>query len=133
MTSTEGRVAGAYLLPLLEAAGAHGIAAATLAHAAGVAPHSLEASAPNLAARDYVRLLDAGAMLAGDAHFGLHVGQRVRMGTYSAYGLILLSCSNVGQGGCCDAVRAGRFEQRQQIGAGDPAFSACHDGTMRLS
>ncbi|WP_426072341.1 AraC family transcriptional regulator ligand-binding domain-containing protein [Janthinobacterium sp. DSP2-3-3] len=92
----EGRVAGAYLQPLLEAAGAHGIAAATLAHAAGVAPHSLEASAASLAARDYVRLLDAGSQLAGDAHFGLHVGQRVRMGTYSAYGLILLSCKNVG-------------------------------------
>jgi AraC-like DNA-binding protein len=102
MTSTdshhaEGRVAGAYLQPLLEAAGAHGIAAATLAQAAGVAPHGLEASAASLAARDYVRLLDAGAQLAGDAHFGLHVGQRVRMGTYSAYGLILLSCKNVGQ------------------------------------
>ncbi|MCA1858549.1 AraC family transcriptional regulator [Janthinobacterium sp. HSC-3S05] len=97
MTNTDGRVAGAYLLPLLEAAGAHGIAAATLAQAAGVAPHNLEASAPGLPARDYVRLLDAGAQLAGDAHFGLHVGQRVRMGTYSAYGLILLSCSNVGQ------------------------------------
>ena len=92
----EGRVAGAYLQPLLEAASAHGIAAAALAHAAGVAPHSLEASAASLAARDYVRLLDAGAQLAGDAHFGLHVGQRVRMGTYSAYGLILLSCKNVG-------------------------------------
>src|SRR5450830_1398343 len=90
MTSTDGRVAGAYLLPLLEAAGAHGIAAATLAQAAGVPPASL-------AARDYVRLLDAAAKLAGDAHFGLHVGQRVRMGTYSAYGLILLSCKNVGQ------------------------------------
>ena len=99
MTSTDGRVAGAYLLPLLEAAGAHGIDSGTLAQAAGVAPHGLEASAPGLglAAHDYVRLLDAGAMLAGDAHFGLHVGQRVRMGTYSAYGLILLSCSNVGQ------------------------------------
>ena len=97
MTSTDGRVAGAYLLPLLEAAGAHGIPADTLAQAAGVPPHSLEASAASLAARDYVRLLDAAAQLAGDAHFGLHVGQRVRMGTYSAYGLILLSCSNVGQ------------------------------------
>ncbi|MGK5010740.1 AraC family transcriptional regulator ligand-binding domain-containing protein [Janthinobacterium sp. MDB2-8] len=93
----DGRVAGAYLQPLLEAAGAHGIATTTLARAAGVAPHSLEASAASLAARDYVRLLDAGAQLAGDAHFGLHVGQRVRMGTYSAYGLILLSCKNVGQ------------------------------------
>ncbi|MBG6222523.1 MULTISPECIES: AraC family transcriptional regulator [unclassified Janthinobacterium] len=93
----QGRVAGAYLQPLLEAAGAHGIAAATLAQAAGIAPHSLEASTASLAARDYVRLLDAGAQLAGDAHFGLHVGQRVRMGTYSAYGLILLSCKNMGQ------------------------------------
>ena len=95
--ATEGRVAGAYLQPLLEAAGAHGIDGATLAHAAGVAPHSLEAPTATLAARDYVRLLDAGASLAGDAHFGLHVGQRVRMGTYSAYGLILLSCKDVGQ------------------------------------
>ncbi|MDN2712467.1 AraC family transcriptional regulator ligand-binding domain-containing protein [Janthinobacterium sp. SUN118] len=93
----EGRVAGAYLQPLLEAAGAHGISAAALARAAGVAPHGLDASLANLPARDYVRLLDAGAALAGDAHFGLHVGQRVRMGTYSAYGLILLSCKNVGQ------------------------------------
>ena len=93
----EGRVAGAYLQPLLEAAAAHGIAAATLARAAGVPPHGLDAPSASLAARDYVRLLDAGARLAGDAHFGLHVGQRVRMGTYSAYGLILLSCSNVGQ------------------------------------
>ena len=93
----EGRVAGAYLQPLLEAAEAHGIAAAPLALAAGMAPHSLEAPSSTVAARDYVRLLDAGAQLAGDAHFGLHVGQRVRMGTYSAYGLILLSCSNVGQ------------------------------------
>jgi AraC-like DNA-binding protein len=97
MTSTDGQVAGAYLQPLLEAAGAHGIDNASLALSAGVAPQSLEASAASLAARDYVRLLDAGAQLAGDAHFGLHVGQRVRMGTYSAYGLILLSCSNVGQ------------------------------------
>ncbi|MGK5078979.1 AraC family transcriptional regulator [Janthinobacterium sp. HLX7-2] len=93
----QGRVAAAYLQPLLEAAGAHGIDGATLAQAAGVAPHSLEAPTATLAARDYVRLLDAGASLAGDAHFGLHVGQRVRMGTYSAYGLILLSCKDVGQ------------------------------------
>ncbi len=94
---TEGRVALAYLQPLLEAAGAQGIDRLSLAQAAGVPPHSLEAPSASLAARDYVRLLDAGAHLAGDAHFGLHVGQRVRMGTYSAYGLILLSCKDVGQ------------------------------------
>jgi AraC-like DNA-binding protein len=93
----QGRVAIAYLQPLLEAAGALGIDSVTLALAAGMAPHGLDAPSSTLAARDYVRLLDAGAHLAGDAHFGLHVGQRVRMGTYSAYGLILLSCKDVGQ------------------------------------
>jgi len=93
----EGRVAIAYLQPLLETAEAHGIGAAALARAAGMAPHDLDGPSATLAARDYVRLLDAGAQLAGDAHFGLHVGQRVRMGTYSAYGLILLSCKDVGQ------------------------------------
>lgn len=94
---TEGRVAGAYLQPLLEAAAAHAIAATELAQAAGLPPHSLDGQPAGVSARAYVRLLDAGAALAGDAHFGLHVGQRARMGTYSAYGLILLSCKNVGQ------------------------------------
>ena len=93
----EGRVAIAYLQPLLEAAEAHGIGAAALTRAAGMTPHDLDGPSATVAARDYVRLLDAGAQLAGDAHFGLHVGQRVRMGTYSAYGLILLSCKDVGQ------------------------------------
>lgn len=102
MTSTDsrqaqGRVAAAYLQPLLETAAAHGIDGAALARAAGMPAHSLDAPSASVAAQDYVRLLDAGAQLAGDAHFGLHVGQRVRMGTYSAYGLILLSCKDVGQ------------------------------------
>lgn len=90
-------VAAAYVQPLLEAAGAHGIDSATLAGAAGLAAHSLSPLPATLSAPAYVRLLDAGAMLAGDAHFGLHVGERVRMGTYSAYGLVLLSCASVGQ------------------------------------
>lgn len=102
MTSTDsrqaqGRVAAAYLQPLLETAAAHGIDGAALARAAGMPAHSLDAPSASVAAQDYVRLLDAGAQLAGDAHFGLHVGQHVRMGTYSAYGLILLSCKDVGQ------------------------------------
>lgn len=90
-------VAAAYVQPLLEAAGAHGIDSATLAGAAGLPENALSPLPATLSAAAYVRLLDAGAMLAGDAHFGLHVGERVRMGTYSAYGLVLLSCASVGQ------------------------------------
>lgn len=90
-------VTAAYVQPLLEAAGAHGIDSAALASAAGLPENGLSPLPATLPAPAYVRLLDAGAMLAGDAHFGLHVGERVRMGTYSAYGLVLLSCASVGQ------------------------------------
>lgn len=96
-----GRVTGAYLQPLVETAAACGVAPARLAQAAGLCATALQ-SAPDspsnsLAARDYIALLDAGARLSGDAHFGLHVGERVRPGTYSAYGLILMACSDFGQ------------------------------------
>lgn len=97
------RVTGSYLQPLLEAAAAHGLSAADLARGAGLAPEALadaqsEGNAGGgLPADAYVDLLDAGAALAQDAFFGLHVGERVRMGTYSVYGLMLLSCENYGQ------------------------------------
>ncbi|MDC8758546.1 AraC family transcriptional regulator [Janthinobacterium fluminis] len=91
-----GRVAGSYLLPLLEAAAARGVDAAALARAAGLPERALCPLPEALAADDYVRLLDIGAELAGDPHFGLHVGERVKLGTYSVYGLILLSCRDFG-------------------------------------
>jgi hypothetical protein len=91
------RVTGAYLQPLLEAAAARGVDARALARAAGLALAALDPLPDSLAAHDYIALLDAGARLAGDPHFGLHVGERVRLGTYSVYGLILLSCRDFGQ------------------------------------
>ena len=91
------RVAGPYLQPLLEAAAARGVGAADLARAAGLAHDGLAPLPESLAAEDYVRLLDSGAELTGDAHFGLHVGERVKLGTYNVYGLILLSCRDFGQ------------------------------------
>lgn len=91
------RVTGSYLQPLLEAAGARGVSAASLARAAGLAGGALDVPPESLAAADYVRLLAAGAELAGDPHFGLHVGERVKLGTYSVYGLILLSCRDFAQ------------------------------------
>jgi len=91
------RVAGSYLQPLLEAAAARGVGAQALENAAGLRPGALEPLPETLPADDYVRLLDIGAELAADPHFGLHVGERVKLGTYSVYGLILLSCRDFGQ------------------------------------
>ncbi|SDE44294.1 AraC-type DNA-binding protein [Massilia sp. PDC64] len=93
MPATPPRVTAAYLQPLLETAAAHGITPDALASGAGLA-----SIAPDpLPAADYIALLDAGSRLAGDPHFGLHVGERVRPGTYSVYGLVLLACRDIGQ------------------------------------
>lgn len=92
-----GRVAGAYVQPLLELAMERGVGLPALALAAGMAEDALTPIPESLAAADYVRLLDAGAELARHPHFGLHVGERVKLGTYSVYGLILLSCRDLGQ------------------------------------
>lgn len=92
-----GRVAGPYLQPLIEAAAVRGVATRDLAMAAGLPADTLSALPESLPASDYVRLLDAGAQLADDPYFGLHVGERVKLGTYNVYGLILLSCRDFGQ------------------------------------
>jgi AraC-like DNA-binding protein len=91
-----GRIAGSYLLPLIEAAGARGVPPGALEQAAGLAAGALSPPPESLPADDYVRLLDVGAALTGDAHFGLHVGERFKLGTYNVYGLILLSCRDFG-------------------------------------
>ena len=94
---TGGRVAGAYLQPLLELAVERGVSLRALATAAGLAENALSPVPESLPAADYVRLLDVGAELAQHPQFGLHVGERVKLGTYSVYGLILLSCRDFGQ------------------------------------
>jgi len=91
------RVAGSYLQPMLEAAAARGVTAQALERAAGLAAGTLEPLPEALPADTYVKLLDIAARLADDPHFGLHVGERVKLGTYTVYGLILLSCRDFGQ------------------------------------
>jgi AraC-like DNA-binding protein len=90
------RVTGSYLQPLLETAAARGVDVRALAPAAGLAM-ALDPLPESLAARDYIALLAAGAALGGDPHFGLHVGERMRLGAYSVYGLILLACADFAQ------------------------------------
>jgi len=90
------RVAGAYLQSLLETALERGLTLPALAEAAGLAPDALEPLPDSLPARRYIGLLEAGARLANDPFFGLHVGEKARPATYSAYGMLLLACSNFG-------------------------------------
>jgi AraC-like DNA-binding protein len=94
---TRRRVTGSYLQPLLDAAGARGVGPQALARAAGLPEDALQPLPESLAAEDYLRLLDAGAELTRDAHFGLHVGECVKLGAYSVYGLVLLACRDLGQ------------------------------------
>jgi len=91
------RVTGAYLQPLLDAAMARGVTPALLARAAGLPEGALAPLPASLPAGAYLRLLDAGAELAQDEYFGLHVGECVKLGTYSVYGLVLLACRDFGQ------------------------------------
>ncbi|MGZ3184637.1 MAG: AraC family transcriptional regulator [Telluria sp.] len=87
---------GSYLQPLLEAAAARAVTPAELERAAGLEAGALDPLPDSFSAAGYVRLLDIAARLADDPHFGLHVGERVKLGTYSVYGLILLSCRDFG-------------------------------------
>lgn len=91
------QVTGAYLQPLLEVAQARGVSLDALAHAADLPVQAINPLPQSLAAEHYVRLLDAGAALSAHPHFGLLVGQQVKLGTYSVYGLVLLSCQDFGQ------------------------------------
>jgi len=92
-----GRVTGAYLQPVIEAAANRGVDAACLARAAGLPADALAPPPESLPARGYIAVLDAGARLTQDPHFGLHVGERVRPGTFSVYGMVLMACRDVGQ------------------------------------
>ena len=91
------RVTGAYLQPLFDAAMARGVTPAALARAAGLPAGALAPLSESLEAGAYLRLLDAGADLTQDAYFGLHVGECVKLGAYSVYGLVLLACRDFGQ------------------------------------
>jgi AraC-like DNA-binding protein len=90
------RVTGAYLQPLLDAAFERGVEPGALAVAAGLPHDAFDPHPESLPTARYIALLEAGARLANDPHFGLHVGEKVRPATYSAYGMVLLACSSFG-------------------------------------
>jgi AraC-like DNA-binding protein len=131
LPAAQPRVTASYLQPLLDTALARGVDARALAAAAGLAPDALDPPPELLPADAYIALLDAGARLAADPHFGLHVGERVRPGTYSAYGLVLLACRDFGQA----LAQTQRYEQlahdlgRSHIGLASGGDSARYTWT----
>ncbi|MEW7851241.1 AraC family transcriptional regulator ligand-binding domain-containing protein [Massilia aurea] len=90
------RVTGAYLQTLLDTARERGVMLEALTAAAGLQPGALAPLPETLPTARYIALLDAGARLANDPFFGLHVGEKVGPATYSAYGMVLLACSSFG-------------------------------------
>lgn len=91
----QARVVGAYALTALEYAREIGVDAAALARAAqldAAVLSDIHAQSGHLSVAQYVNLLEAAAQLSGDACFGLHVGERVRLSSYPFYGLVVCAC-----------------------------------------
>ena len=98
--SANPRVATPYVQPVLEVCAGAGISAAQWLAECQLPPHLLGTpglASETIAAEEYVLLLGKAAELCADPLFGLHVGEKVKLGTYNVYGLILLSCHNIGQ------------------------------------
>ncbi|MBC3868891.1 AraC family transcriptional regulator [Undibacterium oligocarboniphilum] len=94
---SEGRVAIAYVQPILELLHERSCDLAALAGMAGLPGNWLDTAPDSISTGTYLRLLDSGAALCNDPHFGLHAGERFRLGTYNVYGMILMCCKNFGQ------------------------------------
>jgi AraC-like DNA-binding protein len=85
----------AYVQTAVAAAEAQGVDAAALATAIGCPAQALAATRDSLPVDDYLALLEAGARLAGDPAFGLHVGLQARLSTYPFYGLVVCACKTL--------------------------------------
>ncbi len=86
------RVVGPYAQTAIDTAAEQGVSPARLAVELGLPAESLAPATENLSVERYIRLLDTASALCGDPLFGLHVGERTRLSTFAAYGLVLCSC-----------------------------------------
>ena len=85
------RVAGAYARTAVDTARELGVDPIALGAACGLT--GLAATPPeHLPVTTYLALLHGAAMLLGDPLFGLEVGRRMRLATYTGYGLVLCTC-----------------------------------------
>ena len=92
--STTHTVSLAYLQPLQDVLHARNSSLEKLMQHAGLRHN---AAADAMPAGHYLQLLDAGAALFDDPFFGLHCGEKTRLGAYNVYGMILMSCQDLGE------------------------------------
>lgn len=89
-------VAAGYVATLVEAVTAAGrISAAELLAAAGLPPDPGRGGDRRLPHDAVSRLWQAALAASGDGDLGLHVGERVRPGSFSALGHLLMSCASL--------------------------------------
>ena len=86
------RVVGAYAQTAVDTARELGADLARLGTACGLP--LAERLPESLPVQRYIALLQAAADQLRDPHFGLHVGQRMRLSTFASYGLVLCTCAH---------------------------------------
>ena len=94
-SAADARVAMAYAQTAVAAAQAAGLAPAVIVANLGWPADALAATRDSLTVAEYIALLDAGARLADDPVFGLHVGLQARLSTYPFYGLVVCACTTL--------------------------------------
>ncbi len=93
--AADARVAMAYAQTAVAAALGVGLASAVIVANLGWPADALAATRDSLTVAEYIALLDAGARLADDPVFGLHVGLQARLSTYPFYGLVVCACTTL--------------------------------------
>jgi len=91
------RVVGAYAQTAVDTALAGGADAGVVAAILGLTEAQLRPLPESIAAARYVALLAQASALTGDGDFGLHLGERMTLATYSVYGMVVMSCSTFGE------------------------------------
>ena len=93
--AADARVAMAYAQTAVAAAQAQGLTVAAISAHLGWPEDTLAASRDSLGVAEYIALLGACDLLAGDPVFGLHAGLHARLSTYPFYGLVVCACTTL--------------------------------------
>ncbi|MBV8659093.1 MAG: AraC family transcriptional regulator [Burkholderiales bacterium] len=96
-TPPQPRVVGAYAQTAVDTALAAGADADAIATLLGVTAAQVGALPESIPAVRYAELLRQATVLTGDADFGLHVGERMTLATFSVYGMVVMSCRTFGE------------------------------------
>lgn len=90
------RVVGAYAQTAVNTALAGGMPPSQVAALLAINEDALGALPESLPAARYLALLNGAARALKDPHFGLHVGEHMKLASYAVYGLVVMSCRTFG-------------------------------------